>query len=402
MPYQWGFRAYQRRFKRALQTSHGSWTVREGVLLRLVDNVGNIGWGEVAPLSWFGSETLEQALQFCHRLPNVLTDDLIFVVPDTLPACQFAFESAWKGLQEAAIGQASPQKGRAAENLTALVTESSTLQDQSSDVADQSSDVRVRNSAIAVQSSTLRDQSSIVAVQNSKLQSQNPRPNGRSPSPLSSFSYSALLPAGDVALHTWQPLWEQGFRTFKWKIGVQAIATELKLLNALIQTLPKTAKLRLDANGGLSTDEAAQWLQACDAMIDPLNQAVVLEYIEQPLPIAQFEAMQTLSQHYQTAIALDESVATLPQLQTCYENGWRGIFVIKPAIVGSPTRLRQFCHHHPIDAVFSSAFETAIGRQAGLQLAATLGNPDRALGYGTAHWFEEAESDDFEELWQTL
>jgi O-succinylbenzoate synthase len=208
------------------------------------------------------------------------------------------------------------------------------------------------------------------------------------------------LPAGDVALQAWQPLWEKGFRTFKWKIGVQAIATELKLLDALTQTLPKTAKLRLDANGGLSTDEATQWLQACDAM--PSNRGIALEYIEQPLPIAQFEAMQDLNQSYRTAIALDESVATLQQLQTCYKNGWRGIFVIKPAIVGSPTRLRQFCQEHPIDAVFSSALETAIGRQAGLQLAATLGNPDRALGYGTAHWFETAESNDFEQLWQTL
>ena len=324
MPYQWSFRSYQRRFKQALQTSHGSWTVRAGIILRLTDAAGRVGWGEIAPIPWFGSETFEQALAFCHRLPNILTDDLIFAVPDTLPSCQFAFESAWECM--------------------------------------------------------------------------HPLPSPLSPLP--SLSYSALLPAGDVALHTWQPLWEQGFRTFKWKIGVQAIATELKLLDALTQALPKPAKLRLDANGALSTDEAAQWLQACDAM--PSNQAVALEYIEQPLPIAQFEAMQDLNQRYRTAIALDESVATLQQLQACYENGWRGIFVIKPAIVGSPTRLRQFCQHHPIDAVFSSAFETAIGRQAGLRLAASLGNPDRAVGYGTTHWFEDSDRDDFEQLWQTL
>ncbi|MBD2076403.1 o-succinylbenzoate synthase [Phormidium sp. FACHB-592] len=318
------------------------------------------------------------------------------------------------------MAQAAPQRDRGAGNQASFVTASSTLRPQNSNLAalnsaitvqnsalrDQSSDVAVQSSILRVQNSSLRPQNSDVAVQNSKLQSQDLRPNSRStaplPSPLSPLPYSALLPAGNLALHTWQPLWAQGFRTFKWKIGVQAIATELKVLDALTQALPKPAKLRLDANGGLSADETTQWLQACDAMIDPSNRGVVLEYIEQPLPIAQFEAMQDLSQNYRTPIALDESVATLQQLQTCYEHGWRGIYVIKPAIVGSPSRLRQFCQHHPIDAVFSSSFETAIGRQAGLRLAASLGNPDRAVGYGTTHWFEDSESDAFEQLWQTL
>ncbi|MBD2034566.1 o-succinylbenzoate synthase [Leptolyngbya sp. FACHB-321] len=320
---------------------------------------------------------------------------------------------------------------------SAITVQNSALRDQSSDVAVQSSTLRDQSSEVAVQSSALRPQSSevavqssIVAVQNSDSTDQNSvlRPQNsnvavqnlicqpqspvitahipsRLPTPDSQLSpspYSALLPAGNLALHTWQPLWDQGFRTFKWKIGVEAIATELKVLDALTQALPKPAKLRLDANGGLSADETTQWLQACDAMIDPSNRGVVLEYIEQPLPIAQFQSMQDLTQHYRTPIALDESVATLQQLQTCYEHGWRGIFVIKPAIVGSPSRLRQFCQHHSIDAVFSSALETAIGRRAGLRLAASLGNPDRAVGYGTTHWFKDSESDAFEQLWQTL
>jgi len=47
-------------------------------------------------------------------------------------------------------------------------------------------------------------------------------------------------------------------------------------------------------------------------------------------------------------------------------------FVIKAAIAGSPSRLRQFCREHEIDAVFSSVFETAIGTQAALKLAVEL------------------------------
>ncbi|MBD2018791.1 o-succinylbenzoate synthase, partial [Leptolyngbya sp. FACHB-36] len=208
-----------------------------------------------------------------------------------------------------------------------------------------------------------------------------------------------LLPAGEAALSAWKMLHQQGFRTLKWKIGVEPIAQELVVFEHLIQALP-VVNLRLDANGGLSLNEAEQWLERCDRL-NATERSVQVEYLEQPLPPHQFTTMQSLSDRYRTSIALDESVATLPQLCTHYDQGWSGIFVIKPAIAGSPIRLRQFCRSRSIDAVFSTVFETAIGRQAGLRLAADLGR-DRAVGYeGTfdefdyfqeEKWNEELES----------
>ena len=200
------------------------------------------------------------------------------------------------------------------------------------------------------------------------------------------LTYSGLLPAGEGALEAWQKLWTQGYRTFKWKIGVYAIADELAIFDALTQILPTSAKLRLDANGGLSDDQANLWLWTCDQKL------LEIEFIEQPLPVEQFNAMQELSCCYATAIALDESVATLKQLEKCYQLGWRGIFVIKPGIAGSPSRLRQFCHDHEIDAVFSSVFETNVGRQAALKLAAELARKNRAVGFGIKHWFDQDET----------
>ncbi|MEJ1936925.1 o-succinylbenzoate synthase, partial [Nostoc sp. NIES-2111] len=197
------------------------------------------------------------------------------------------------------------------------------------------------------------------------------------------LTYSALLPAGEAALNQWCSLWEEGYRTFKWKIGVGDIAQELKIFDSLIQSLPASAKLRLDANGGLSYHQAHTWLQACD------NLPIEIEFIEQPLSVDKFSQMLALSEAYSTAIALDESVATLKQLADCYEKGWRDVFVIKPAIIGSPSRLRQFCQQHEIDAVFSSVFETAIARQAALKLAAELSRYNRAVGFGVNHLFAE-------------
>ena len=312
---QFEYRPYRRSFRRPLQTSHGLWTVREGIILRLTDDGGRVGFGEIAPLFWFGSEPFEDAIEFCQQLPKGIDFETIAAIPADLSACQFGFESAWE-----------------------MLTIEPTIK--------------------------------------------------------SELIYSALLPTGIAALDCWKDLWGLGYRTFKWKIGVAQIEDEIQLFEQLIQRLPPQASLRLDANAGLTRAQAETWLRVCDLHLN-------LEFLEQPLAVTQLDLMQELSQKYSTPIAIDESVATLDQLQDCYQKGWRGIFVIKPAIVGSPSQLRKFCRENAIDAVFSSVFETAIGQQAGLQLAAELSLKNRAVGYGTSHWFDEL-TEEGDRLWQSL
>ncbi len=336
------FRPYRRRFKPPLQTNHGRWEVRDSIILRLANETG-MSYGEIAPVSWFGSETIEQALDFCRQLPNEITEGIIFSIPTHLPACQFGFESAWEGFL---------QQGR------------------------QGGELPITNYPLP--------------ITNYQSKIQNPK---------SKITSSALLPAGEAALSQWRSLWDDGYRTFKWKIGVYPIADELKIFRLLMQTLPASAKLRLDANGGLSYEEANLWLYTCDTF-RVREASVEIEFIEQPLPVEQFAGMEELSACYFTPIALDESVATLTQMQTCYQQGWRGIFVVKPSIVGSPQSLRQFCQAHKIDAVFSSVFETAVGRQAALKLAAQLSINNRAVGFGVASWFEQDEPNWLNNLWK--
>jgi O-succinylbenzoate synthase len=188
-------------------------------------------------------------------------------------------------------------------------------------------------------------------------------------------------------------LWQQGYRTFKWKIGVANVKAELPLFQQLSVQLPGGARLRLDANGGLDLALARLWLAHCNPE--------QVEFLEQPLPPSEFEAMQALCTHSPIPLALDESAATLVQLKDCYQRGWRHIFVVKPAIVGSPQHLRNFCQQNPLDLVFSSVLEGPIARQAGLRLAAELGTPGRAVGFGVTQWLgveEESAKDGWEKL----
>ncbi|MBW4515435.1 MAG: o-succinylbenzoate synthase [Timaviella obliquedivisa GSE-PSE-MK23-08B] len=210
------------------------------------------------------------------------------------------------------------------------------------------------------------------------------------------LTYSTLLPTGSAAIQAWRSLWNQGTRTFKWKIGVAPIHQEMAIFEKLVTALPTQTRLRLDANGGLSWEDANLWLQKCDRY--------GVEFLEQPLPPAQFDAMLQLSHQHQTPIALDESVATIEQLEHCYELGWRGIFVVKAAIAGSPSRLRAFCNNHGIDIVWSSVFETAIAqRYIQDHLIPSLSTQERAIGFGVNHWFDDDLNQlDGEQLWQSL
>ena len=314
--YRLQFQVYQRPFRQPLHTSHGVWRVREGIIISIADSLGNIGKGEIAPLTWFGSETLSEAVAFCRSLSTSVSQKDITSIPDTLPACQFAFESAWTSLQ-------------------AIV---------------------------------------------------RPDEDDRS------WNYSYLLPAGTKALTAWQEISSnvdltdsKSISTFKWKIGVEPITEEIAIFRQLIQVLPANAQLRLDANGGLNLAQARQWL-ATTAKLDRV------EFIEQPLPPSQLNLMFALQQDYPTPIALDESVANFKDLERCYRQGWQGIFVVKPAILGFPSRLCQFCRQNRLDLVFSSVFETEIGRQAVLRLARELTDKkyiiqNRPLGFGVDFWF---------------
>jgi o-succinylbenzoate synthase len=295
--YLFSFGRYQRPFLYPLQTAHGQWSVREGIIIQLVDQAGSKYWGEIAPIPWFGSESLAEAIEFCTSLGDSVSWPV--EIPDNLPATQFAFS-------------------------TAIPYGYEPLEPVIEDVA-----------------------------------------------------WSVLLPAGEKVLAAWQRPWELGHRTFKWKIGVLGVAEELMIFDRLLADLPADAKLRLDANAGLSYKDACTWLSSL-----PVG---AVDFLEQP--VASLAEMLRLAERFEVPLAVDELVSNLGRLRDCYEQGWRGIYVIKPCIAGSLGELADFIQEHQLDVVVSSSLESSIGQRATLRWAAEQMLMSRAAGMAIGNWF---------------
>jgi O-succinylbenzoate synthase len=175
---------YRRRFCQPLKTAHGCWQTRTGLIVRLSDQHRGVSYGEIAPIPWFGSESLAEAEAWCRQWQGSLVNVADLAVPETLPATQFGIESALADLHG------------------------------------------LQTDALPATTITLKPE-----------------------------RVCGLLPAGHQALSSWQGDAPQR-NTWKWKIGVCSITAELGWLETLAETLPESACLRLDANGGLAFTEA--------------------------------------------------------------------------------------------------------------------------------------------------
>ena len=182
------------------------------------------------------------------------------------------------------------------------------------------------------------------------------------PIPVRQLPIAALLPAGPAAVDAASHATARGFTTMKWKVGVGEAAAERALLPHVLAALPAGGRLRLDANGAWDPAEARLWLQACEG--------APIDFIEQPFPVGHEQPVLQLAAEFSTRLALDESVAHEADLHRWLDFGWPGIYVIKPALAGSPRRLLKLLADYEAEAVFSSAFETAVGARAALLVAA--------------------------------
>lgn len=288
-------KAYKRRFRKPLRTARGAWTVREGFLLR-VEQDGEVGYGEVAPLPEFGSETVAAADAFLRILAKEPERD----VPDTLPCCAFALSAALQG-------------GCGARG----------------------------------------------------------------------YSVSGLLPAGLDGLAMAGQKAAAGYRSLKWKIGVEPIAAELDCAQRLLAGLAPGCRIRLDANGGLIRGEMEQWLDFL------AGHAENVDYLEQPMACGEEATMAESSAAFGVAIALDESLNG-PEGSAWLKPGvWNGPLVIKAALMGDVNELLERLRAIAGQVVLSSVFETGVGLENSLRLLDRVAVVERPIGFDTVDAFDD-------------
>lgn len=183
-------------------------------------------------------------------------------------------------------------------------------------------------------------------------------PSSRS-APLLPDASAHLLPAGEAmvpALEAWlesnaglsqRAPWPS---TVKWKVAACKGDLEWRLLDHLLDRLPETARLRLDANG--SWDRATSWRWAERLAGEPR-----VEWLEQPLAPGDLEGLQTLNNRL--PVALDESLRLMPRLRS----SWLGWQVRRPALEGDPRPLAAGLRRGLPQRMLSTELETGIGRR---------------------------------------
>ena len=259
MRYRFQFRRYRLAFRGVVRTAHGPWGEREGVVVRIEDEQSRTGYGEAAPIPWFGTESVDDAEQACRDVGEWVEEETLDAVPQRLGCLRNAIAVARAELNPAPIQL---------------------------DAAD--------------------------------------------------LGVAALLPAGKAALGDLAPKADAGFRVFKWKVGVADADEELGLLDELCAALPEGAKLRLDANGAWDRRRASKWLERCADR--------PVEFIEQPIaPDARgaHDVLLGLAEDYPTPIGLDESLVLDGDIERWLGAGWRGVFVLKPSLLGDPKEADQ-------------------------------------------------------------
>ena len=167
----------------------------------------------------------------------------------------------------------------------------------------------------------------------------------------------------------------QGVKTFKVKVGDNLGEDIVRL--AQIRSLGRDIKIRIDVNGLWSVKDALTNLYAFYEEVGPF------EYVEQPC--ATLEELRELkaSIHIPLKIAVDEVLRKAKDPFAIDLSGAADFVMLKVQPLGGIARAHKLAEHHKLPVVVSSALESAVGINYGLQLAASFPEMNFDCGLGT-------------------
>ena len=175
---------------------------------------------------------------------------------------------------------------------------------------------------------------------------------------------------------------DEGHGVFKIKVGVDSVSTELKTIQRLFKCMNPQTKLRLDANGAWTPEDAAYFISGLDSDL--------VESLEEPLILPDPETLASLQAMTDISLALDESLPLFLRRHPVDRVPVRRI-IVKPSVCGGIIRslkIRRDADLAGIESVVTSTLESNIGILAAAHLAAaTDGNTPSVHGLATGDWF---------------
>jgi O-succinylbenzoate synthase len=170
---------------------------------------------------------------------------------------------------------------------------------------------------------------------------------------------------------------ESGCTTAKVKVAEpgQVLFDDVARLEAVRDALGSRGRIRIDANGAWSVDDAVVAIKTLDAA------AGGLEYAEQPC--ATVEDLAAARRRLDVPIAADESIRRSGDPLRVKEAEAADIAVMKVQPLGGVHACLRLARELDMPIVVSSAVETSVGLAAGVALAAALPELPYACGLGT-------------------
>jgi O-succinylbenzoate synthase len=167
----------------------------------------------------------------------------------------------------------------------------------------------------------------------------------------------------------------EGVKTFKVKVGSNLSEDIARI--ARVRTLAPKAAIRVDVNGLWSVDEALTNLYAYYEEIGSL------EYVEQPC--ATIEELRELKSKIKIPLRItaDEVIRKAPDPFKVDLTDAADIVMLKVQPLGGIQRSLEIASYYGLPVVVSSALESAIGIEYGLELAASISDLTFDCGLAT-------------------
>jgi muconate cycloisomerase len=172
----------------------------------------------------------------------------------------------------------------------------------------------------------------------------------------------------------------EGFRFFKLKIGVKALAKEIAATLAVREALGPRLPLCADANCGLTLADARRYAQATR----PAN----LMFIEQPLAHDDLDGLKALARGTHVAIGIDEGIHAIADVAAVARHGAKGVSLklIKLGGIGAALEAANLCRRLGLMVnVAAKIAESSIASAAAIHLACAVPNID--WGVSLTHFY---------------